>query len=329
MSEPKPLLSLCIPTYNRAALLAEAMTSALSQLDAAHLPLVEIVVSDNASPDCTENAVGGVQSAYPGARIHYFRQPENRGFDANIDAVLRQGVGEFLLPLSDDDVFQEGALPRLLDALQQSPPVDVLGLNSGSFVTDSQTLRVLAQPVREDQVFADAGECLQVTGSGITFLSAFAVRRSLLAGRDYAPRIGSHILHSYVFLDALAAARRIVFLSQPLLGVRENNSGGYSYFEVFVTNFLEALAYAEASGYTHAAVEATRQTHLRRGLFPFVRAARLRGVTNPPNFWDGARRMLKAYGLNPFLLGRILPLLLLPMGLLRVVRALYLRRRPA
>lgn len=322
-----PLLSLCIPTYCRAALLTEVLESVLSQLPPGEAPnpWVEIVISDNASPDATADAVRQVQASRPDVCIQYFCQEENRGFDANLYSALRMGRGEFLLALSDDDVLLAGALDRLLDFLRQNPNLDVLGTSSATFLTDRTVLRAVMRPVPEDEVVTRAEDCLKRAGVGITFLSAFAVRRSLVEQRDYASRVGCNIIQTYVFLDALKAAREIHLVAVPLIGVRENNSGGYSYFEVFVTSFLAALAYAEQIGYSPAAVEEVRQTHLRRALFAFVRGATLGTVTSPPNLREGARRLLAGYGLNPFLLTRVLPLLLLPAGLLRGAQALYAR----
>lgn len=332
MSEQTPpLLSLCFPTYRRAALLTEALDSVLSQLPAGETPnpWVEIVISDNASPDATADAVRQAQESRPDVCIRYFCQQENRGADANIYSALRMGRGEFLLALSDDDVLLAGALDRLLGFLRQNPCLDVLGTSSATFLTDSTVLRSVMRPVAEDEVVTRAEDCLKRAGVGVTFLSAFAVRRSLVQHRDYASRIGSNLLQTYIFLDALKAAREIHLMAVPLIGVRENNSGGYSYFEVFVTNFLAALAYAEQIGYPAAAVEEVRQTHLRRALFAFVRGASLGTVSSAPDFREGARRLLAGYGLNLFLLTRVLPLLLLPAGLLRGAQALRARVHPA
>lgn len=325
-----PLLSLCLPTYKRAALLAQTLDSVLTQIPSpkARRPLVEIVISDNASPDDTAGCVQRIQEAYPAVPVRYSRQERNLGADANILAALHGGQGDFLLLLSDDDILLPGALAALLEALDTEEAPDVLGLNSGTFVADSGMLRIISLPLQEDQTYADAGSCLRAFGAVITFLSAFAVRRSLVTGRDYTPYVGSNLLQSYVFLDALAAAQVIRVLARPVIGVRENNSGGYNYFEVFVTNFLAALDYAAHVGIARADVSATRTDHLRQRLFPFVLAARVQRTSAALDFQDGARRIWKAYGPRPFLLGVLLPLLLLPEGFLHAVRRVYLWLRP-
>lgn len=326
------VLSLCFPTYCRAGLLAEALESILSQADTLLAPQIEIFVSDNASPDDTGEVVRRARQCYPAVSMRYSRQKSNIGPDANTLDALLGGQGDFLLLLSDDDVLLPGALAALLAALAENSSggeaaPDVLGLNSASFVTDSAVLRVFSLSLQADRTLDGAGECLRLFGSGITFLSAFAMRRSLLVGRDFRPFIGTYLMQSYMFLDALAAAQVIRVLARPVVGVRENNSGGYSYFEVFVTNFLSALDYAVRIGIAPADVSGTRTDHLRQRLFPFVLAARVRGASTALDFQDGARRIWKAYGPRPFVLGVLLPLLLLPEGFLHAVRRVYLRLR--
>ena len=56
MEDKQPLLSICIPTYNRAEYLVGALENIIS--DPAFDERVEIVISDNASTDDTENVVG-------------------------------------------------------------------------------------------------------------------------------------------------------------------------------------------------------------------------------------------------------------------------------
>ena len=54
----KPLLSICIPTYNRAHYLKECLGSIVAQFDDRDVrDNVEVVVSDNASPDNTRELV--------------------------------------------------------------------------------------------------------------------------------------------------------------------------------------------------------------------------------------------------------------------------------
>jgi len=94
----QPLLSICIPTYNRAKLLKNA----LSALDFVHhLPFtVEVVVSDNASTDDTHDVIREAAQHLP---LRHFRHAQNLGAEANVLSVLRRAKGKWCVYLADDD----------------------------------------------------------------------------------------------------------------------------------------------------------------------------------------------------------------------------------
>lgn len=87
--EEKPLVSIGIPTYNRAASLRRAIESALAQ-DYVNL---EVVISYNASTDETQAVCEGF--ARKDSRIRYIRQVTNHGAVANFRNALSQPKGEF------------------------------------------------------------------------------------------------------------------------------------------------------------------------------------------------------------------------------------------
>lgn len=60
-------ISICIPTYNRAELLRNTLKAILSQID---VKSTEVIVSNNASTDNTENVVKDYIRSYP--CIKYF-----------------------------------------------------------------------------------------------------------------------------------------------------------------------------------------------------------------------------------------------------------------
>ena len=89
MSEP--LISVGIPTFNRAAQLARAAGSVLSQTHAN----LELVISDNASADETESLCRALCESDP--RVRYLRQPLNRGPTANFNALFETMRGDLSL----------------------------------------------------------------------------------------------------------------------------------------------------------------------------------------------------------------------------------------
>ncbi len=96
--EVRPLVTIAIPTYNRAdGFLRQALASAIGQT----YRNIEIIVSDNCSIDDTESIVG----SFHDSRIRYFRQDTNIGANNNFNFCLAQATGEFFLLLQDDDLI--------------------------------------------------------------------------------------------------------------------------------------------------------------------------------------------------------------------------------
>lgn len=113
----KTRLSICIPTYNRAAFIGETLESIITQATAD----VEIVVSDNASTDNTENIVRSYSAKFQ--NLIYIRQVENLGADANYMNVVANASGQYCWLLGSDDTMREGALLKILTALKGEPAV--------------------------------------------------------------------------------------------------------------------------------------------------------------------------------------------------------------
>ena len=310
-----PILSLCIPTYNRSALLGEALDAIVGQLDADATAQVEIVIADNDSPDDTEAFVTRFQAAHPDAPIVYFRQPQNLGGDANVNTLLKLAHGDYLYILSDDDILLPGAIAKLLTSLRADPPYDAVCLNLCTFANtpDQASAPIFALP--QDQVFRGREASLAFLSTWLTFLSAMAFRRERIANKDYADKIGSYFLHSHAFVDALSPNGIMLVTAEPFLAVRSNNTGVYSFFQTFLTRFANVLAYAESIGYSRKATREALARH-RPFILGFVLTFKIHGGYGQlkPDYWDGIRRLIQVYGHDPLFLIRVIPLMLLPQS---------------
>jgi glycosyltransferase involved in cell wall biosynthesis len=112
-----PLLSICIPTYNRASLLRET----LAHLREVCSDDVEIVVSDNCSGDDTQDAIRSFASRF----VHFraIRQRANLGATANFVAALSAASGKYVYPLSDDDHVYFPALAAAVAIMEEGPGI--------------------------------------------------------------------------------------------------------------------------------------------------------------------------------------------------------------
>lgn len=121
-----PLLSICVPTFNRADRLRVMLEAALPQV-AEHAGKVELWVSDNASSDDTPRVA---EDARPLGPLNYSRNETNIGLVSNvIKATTELARGEFVWVLGDDDLLRPGAVARVLARLEANPELDIIYLN--------------------------------------------------------------------------------------------------------------------------------------------------------------------------------------------------------
>jgi hypothetical protein len=110
-----PLVSVGIPTYNRARTLERAVRSVLAQ----DHDRVEVIISDDGSSDETAEVCHRLAAEDP--RVSYERQPRNLGHAANFRRVLELSRGEWFMWLADDDHLERSYLRRCLEELRADP----------------------------------------------------------------------------------------------------------------------------------------------------------------------------------------------------------------
>ena len=90
----RPQLTIAIPTYNRGNKLKLALENLLQCTKGKN---VEILVSDNASTDNSEEVVRQVQRSHH--EVQYFRNNSNLGFDGNFLNCFCRATGEYVWPI--------------------------------------------------------------------------------------------------------------------------------------------------------------------------------------------------------------------------------------
>lgn len=122
----QPLLSICIPTYNRAPLLRVMLEALLPQVAAAG-DAVEVCLSDNASTDETPEVIHQVQALGP---LRPSRNAENLGPIRNFHRVANEMArGEYVWILGDDDLLRPGTVARVLEILRTNADLDAFYVN--------------------------------------------------------------------------------------------------------------------------------------------------------------------------------------------------------
>ena len=123
----KPLLSICIPTFNRAELLSYSLTQILKVILNFQVE-IEIIVSDNNSTDNTKEIVADLKNNHP--NLIYFKNTENIGFNYNILKIIdHYANGEFCWIIGDDDFIYNHSISKLLKILKGFDKIDFVYTN--------------------------------------------------------------------------------------------------------------------------------------------------------------------------------------------------------
>jgi len=105
----QPLVSIILPTYKRAHLLAQAMRSVLDQTYAN----LELIVVDDNSPDDT----AAVVQSFDDPRIRYLKNAPNLKLPRALNRGFAMARGEYLTWTSDDNLLAPTAIERMVGML--------------------------------------------------------------------------------------------------------------------------------------------------------------------------------------------------------------------
>jgi len=110
-----PLVSVGIPTFNRADLLVKCLNSVLQQ----SYENIEVIVSDNMSSDSTPDVC--LEFMNQDQRVKTYRQTANIGGALNFDYVRRKSKGEYFMLLGDDDWIDTELIQSCVQFLEENP----------------------------------------------------------------------------------------------------------------------------------------------------------------------------------------------------------------
>jgi glycosyltransferase involved in cell wall biosynthesis len=128
----RPLISVCITTYNHARYIHQCVTSVLMQ----DWPNLEILIGDDLSDDGTDKIITDLASRYP--TIRYFRYTEKKGPGRNIGFLVAEARGEYITHLDGDDFWLPGKLFAQMAFLESNPDCPAVYTNAFSIFDDGQ-----------------------------------------------------------------------------------------------------------------------------------------------------------------------------------------------
>lgn len=113
-----PMVSIILPTYNRAHLISRAIRSLLQQT----YQDFEIVIIDDASTDNTKEVI----NSFNDPRIRYLNHEINRGLSAARNTGIKASKGEYLAFQDDDDLWTKDKLEKQMHIFDENAKIGVV-----------------------------------------------------------------------------------------------------------------------------------------------------------------------------------------------------------
>jgi glycosyltransferase involved in cell wall biosynthesis len=117
MNQSTPRVSVGMPVYNGERYIAQAIESILSQT----FQDIELIISDNASTDATEQICREYAARDP--RVRYYRSDRNRGASWNHNRVVELARGEYFKWQCHDDYCDPTFVEKCLAVVHNDPRV--------------------------------------------------------------------------------------------------------------------------------------------------------------------------------------------------------------
>jgi glycosyltransferase involved in cell wall biosynthesis len=113
-----PLVSVCIPTYNRPEYLRRAVESVLAQT----YPQFEIIITDNSTNDDSAT----LAAMWKDPRVRYYKNDGNVGPVVSSNRAVSLSNGKYIKFLMDDDLLKPRCLERMVKAFEENPTAGIV-----------------------------------------------------------------------------------------------------------------------------------------------------------------------------------------------------------
>lgn len=206
-----PVVSFCIPTFNRGRYL-DSLLGSLTQLLADFPHSYEVFISDNGSPDETPEVVARYAEQLP---LRYVRHESNQGGGPNWQYLMKHAQGRYVVYVADDDCILGPEVARIITLLEANPEVGVAYAPWKLF--DLVTDKDMGQFYRQDEdVVVPQGRYLQLLDAVLRFKAfpeIYIGRRDLIL--KIMPRVQEQSFYAFVHAAEFAEHAAVLFLKDP------------------------------------------------------------------------------------------------------------------
>lgn len=220
-----PLLSICIPTYNRAKNLDKTL-EIITKDYYYNEKIIEIVVSDNCSSDNTQEVVSKYKS------VKYYRIDNIISAGENVIKVLEYGTGTYLKLYNDTVLLKKNTLKCILDEIKNSTEQTNLFFVNNNFLNANITKEI-----------AGSDSFLYELSFNTTWILNFGIWKNELKKiqnkYEFAALQFPHVDIAFKLLENNSKVKLFFY---DFVDVQElKKKGGYNIFNTFANNYLLLL----------------------------------------------------------------------------------------
>ena len=232
------LLTIAIPTYNRAAYLDTCLLHITQQL-CGYESLVEIIVSDNCS---TDNTLEIAQSYFNDSiDFRYIRNDNNIGADRNIIQCYQLATSNYVLVLGDDDILLDSSLDKILYTLSLGQ-YGIVYINSYGF--NSDYFQEAPKKIKHTQllIYNDLKRFIEKVNYYFTFVSGNIVNKNLIdKSINIEDFYDTNLAQTVLIFSALFNSTSNIYIDDHIIAARNNQTANYKLCKVFGSNFNKIL----------------------------------------------------------------------------------------
>jgi glycosyltransferase involved in cell wall biosynthesis len=267
MQQSAPLLSILIPTYNRAECLDLNLQCLVRQLTPELEGLIEVVISDNASTDHTR----AILDKYRGnGFFKILESTQNIGAENNFLKLFDNCRGQFVWIFGDDEALLDGAIEKVFALLKKYPEAGLFHIIATGHESLEKFDYLLKYENPKIEVIQDANQFLSQVSFNISFISSHIFNRKYLS-EDIRPKdfVGTSLVQESLFLQTALRGPFNVFIYDFLFSQLLNNTGGYKLFETFASNQQKIFGYFKSLGLKESTINKINKSMLR-SFFPYL-----------------------------------------------------------
>lgn len=258
MENKQPLLSLCIPIYNRLEYLKRMLERFLED-KILFEETIDLLISDNCSTDDLESCVNEFKSKE--LKITYNRNQKNLGPDGNFLYCFNHAKGKYCWLLGSDDIPVKGFLNSLVTVLQ-GKEYGLVHLNH-----HSDGLSQLFE-------YSDNQKMVENIAHWITFMSSNIINTKNIAFINSNQYMDTYLIQvPYYLYSCLNSPVNAIYKYSCFEKDDDSaNNGSYNLFQVFVQNLFDVYErFYQQKMLSRKVIENIKRNEYEHFLFPFIK----------------------------------------------------------